>query len=167
MPPPDSDAPALSDAEKMNFARWVDLGCPINTGEGTASADFGWFVDDLRPILTVSEPRPERNANALSVIRWGMADNYSGLDLTTLSVTATVAINGRAAGDELSDLAQAVGDGIYEIALSSPITQVDEAHLFVEVKDKQGNVTRVNVKFSVDTGGAPANERVYLPVVER
>ncbi len=33
MPPPDSDAPALSDAEKMNFARWVDLGCPINTGK--------------------------------------------------------------------------------------------------------------------------------------
>ncbi len=96
-----------------------------------------------------------------------MADSYSGLDLTTLSVTATVAINGRAAGAELSDLAQAVGDGIYEIALSSPITQIDEAHLFVEVKDKQGNVTRVNVKFSVEAGGAPANKRVYLPVVER
>ncbi len=41
----------------MLFARWIDLGCPINTAEGTADDAFGWFLDDLRPTLTVDQPR--------------------------------------------------------------------------------------------------------------
>ncbi len=34
MPPPGSGVPPLSDDEKMTFARWIDLGCPINFGDG-------------------------------------------------------------------------------------------------------------------------------------
>ena len=74
-----------------------------------------------------------------------MIDAYSGLDLSTLSITTIVAINGRTAGEELSDLAQQVGEGIYEIVLASPLTQINEAHLFAAVSDQQGNVMRVNV----------------------
>lgn len=33
--------PGMTIDEKMAFARWVDLGCPINTGEGTADENFG------------------------------------------------------------------------------------------------------------------------------
>ena len=116
MPPPGSDVPALSDSEKLTFARWVDLGCPINEGEGTENAAFGWFIDDLRPVLTVSSPRPNLNTTSLSVIRLGLADIYSGLDLSTLSLTSTLAINGRAAGTQLADLLQAVDDSIYAIS---------------------------------------------------
>ena len=36
MPPPGSGVPALSEDEKITFARWVDLGCPINGSQGTA-----------------------------------------------------------------------------------------------------------------------------------
>lgn len=65
-----------------------------------------------------------------------MTDAYSGLDLSTLSITTIVAINGRSAGEELSDLAQQVGEGIYEIVLSSPLTQVSEAHIFASMRDQ-------------------------------
>ena len=36
MPPPGSAVPPLSEDEKMMFARWIDLGCPINTGQLTS-----------------------------------------------------------------------------------------------------------------------------------
>jgi hypothetical protein len=32
------------------------LGCPISTQDDTLKANLGWFVDDLRPVLTVSLP---------------------------------------------------------------------------------------------------------------
>jgi len=61
MPPPGSKVPPLTQDEKMTIARWVDLGCPIDLGWGNANARFGWFLDDLRPVLTVSLPRPGPN----------------------------------------------------------------------------------------------------------
>ena len=178
MPPPGSDVPALSAVEKLTFARWVDLGCPINEGQGTENEAFGWFVDDLRPVLTVSSPRPNLNTTPLAVIRFGLADIYSGLDLSTLSITSTLAINGRAAGAQLSDLAQVVGDGIYEIGLTNPISDTVDALLYVAVADKQGNITRAAVEFSVRSDGVPVptltpsptpnslRKKVYLPIVE-
>ena len=57
MPPPGSGVPPLSEDEKMLFARWIDLGCPIDWDQSA----YGWFLDDLRPALDVSLPlfRPE------------------------------------------------------------------------------------------------------------
>src|SRR5262249_39593557 len=50
MPPPGSGVPALTEDEKMTIARWIDLGCPINTGElsSPAAGARGWFLDDLK-----------------------------------------------------------------------------------------------------------------------
>jgi hypothetical protein len=166
MPPPNSGAQSLSIDEKMTFARWVDLGCPINAGEGTEDANFGWFVDDVRPALTVSSPRPGRNTSPILAIKVGVADAYTGIATGTLSIKADIPINGRAPGAELVDLAQASGKGIYALALSQPMTSALSAHVFVEVKDVQGNATRVNQAFSVDAGGGSL-PKTFLPIVRR
>jgi len=178
MPPPDSDVPPLTVDEQMRFARWVDLGCPINEDEGGASAAFGWYLDDVRPTVALSSPRAGRNENAVAEIHIGLADAYTGVDLATLSITATVAINNRPAGTKLADLVTQSGDGIYTIALSTPLTLVTDAHLYVQVADHQGNVTRVDRRFAVAAAGTPTPSptppilddgaaQVFLPVVTR
>ena len=147
MPPPGSGVPALSEDEKRTIARWIDLGCPINSGQETGDGAFGWFLDDLRPTLTVSSPRPGSNPTPVTAIRFGLADNYSGLDLSTLSVTASFAVAGRPAGAELADLALEVSDGIRAVVLAEPVPELAAASVRVEVADLQGNVTRVERAF--------------------
>ena len=149
MPPPDSNAPALTPDEKRTMARWIDLGCPINYGRETGHGAYGWSLDEVRPTLTVSVPRPGYNAAPLTEIRFGMADAYTGINVASLSVTADIRLAGRQPGSQLRGLAQQAGDGIYVITLSKPLTNVQNAHLFVEVADRQGNITRVHRKFSV------------------
>jgi hypothetical protein len=156
MPPPNSGYPALSDDEKMNMARWVDLGCPINEGENDADKDYGWYLDDVRPALAVSAPRPGLNTQALSFIRVGVADAYSGIKPNSLSITASIPLAGRAAGAQLADLAGAGVEGVFTIPLATALSSATDAHLFASVQDNQGNFTRVNVKFSVNTTGQQA-----------
>jgi len=152
MPPPGSGVPALSDDERMTVARWIDLGAPIDR----AQSDYGWFLDDLRPALTVSAPRPGANAGPLTAIRIGAADANSGIDASTLSVVADVPMAGRAPGSELADLAATVGDGMYRIDVGAPLTAVADGLLLVEIADQQGNITRVARRFSVgDPGPVP------------
>lgn len=144
MPPPPMQP--LTEDEKLMFVRWIDLGAAIDTGNPA----YGFLLDDLKPTLTVSSPRPGLNATAIEALRFAAADNHSGLALGTLSVRADFAVNGRAANSELADLASALGDGRYVIALSTPISSASDRHLRVEIRDVQGNVTRVNQAFSVD-----------------
>ena len=155
MPPPGSGVPPLSDDEKMTLARWIDLGAPINWGDGGTTA-YGWFLDDLRPSLNVSSPRPGANPAPLTTIRLGAADAHSGVDWTTLSITADFAVNGRPAGAQLADLAAPIDDGIYALALSPPVAALADGTLNVAVADRQGNITRVVRYFAVLTGGPTA-----------
>ncbi|MBL8046809.1 MAG: hypothetical protein JNL09_09720, partial [Anaerolineales bacterium] len=150
---------ALTADQKITLARWIDLGCPINAGEGTADENYGWFVDDVRPTLEVSAPRAGLSSQPLTQIRVGVADAYTGINLATLSITATVPLAGRPAGAQLADLAQAAGDGIYTIPIN--LTGTGQTVLYVQVADVQGNVTRVQRTFSVLT------RRMYLPAVQR
>jgi hypothetical protein len=152
MPPVGSGVPPLTIDQKITIARWIDLGCPINFGAESGEGNLGWFLDDLRPSLNVNQPRTGQNASAVSEIRFGAGDTYSGVDASTFSIKSDLAINGRNPGDELSDLAQSVAPGVYSISVSPPITQAQDAHIFAEVKDVQGNVARVKEEFSV---GAP------------
>jgi len=151
MPPPGSGVPILSEDEKRVIARWVDLGCPIDVGQGT----YGWFLDDLRPALAVTLPRPGWNSGELGSLLIGAADADSGLAAGSLSITADVAMAGRAPGSELADLAASAGDGIWSVALAPALTDISNAHLHVAVADQQGNVTRVDRRFSVGAGPAP------------
>jgi hypothetical protein len=152
MPPVGSGVPPLTIDQKITIARWIDLGCPINFGAESGHGSFGWFMDDLRPSLNVNQPRPGQNSSVVSEIRFGAGDTYKGIDASTFSITSDLSINGRNPGDELSDLAQSVAPGVYSISVSPPITQAQDAHIYAEVKDLQGNVARVKQEFSV---GAP------------
>ncbi len=145
MPPPDT-TPALSIDERMTFARWIDLGAPIEI-----DPTYGWFLDDLRPTVTVSTPRPGLNGT-ISALRFGLADANSGLDLSSLSVTGTFEVAGRPPRAELADLVSSDGDGIYTL-FTGQLPPLQNAKLLVEVQDQQGNVTRVLRTFTTAADG--------------
>ncbi|MFO1495419.1 MAG: hypothetical protein U1F26_12280 [Lysobacterales bacterium] len=148
MPPPGASVPPLSEEEKLRFARWIDLGAPIDTGSGSAAA-LGWMLDEIRPTLTLSTPRAGTQAGPLRTIDFGMADAYSGIDAASLDVRADFAINGRPAGSALADLAQARGDGRYRIVLNTPLLSLPRATVTVSVADRQGNVQRIERRFAL------------------
>ncbi len=148
MPPPGSGVPALTADEKMLVARWIDLGAPIDY----AQTSYGWFLDDLKPTLTVTTPRPGANTSVDEILI-GMADADSGINVSSLSVTADISIAGQQPGDELAGLVTPVDQGIYHIPLSASLPAATNAHLLVSVRDNQGNIARVRRQFSVGSGG--------------
>ena len=150
MPPPGSGVPPLSEDEKMTFARWVDLGCPINSGTG-GNADYGWFADELPPTLTVSSPCQNRNTIPLTEIRVGVADAYTGLDTPTLSIKADFPVNGAPTGAELAGQGSFIAPGIYSIPLEPPISNLATSLVTASVADLQGNTNRVEVRFWVES----------------
>jgi len=146
MPPPGS--PQLTEEEKLLFVRWIDLGAPIDTG----NAQYGWLLDDLKPTLTISSPRPGMNPGHIQLLRIGMADAHSGIAAGSLTVTADFVVAGRAPGSELADLFQPGASGIVQLQLAAPLPRLDNAHLHAAVHDVQGNITRVNLRFSTALG---------------
>jgi hypothetical protein len=141
MPPPGSGVPPLSEEEKLRFVRWIDLGCPLDQGPK------GWFLDDLKPTVEVSLPRPGYNAGSVGLVRYGLVDSFSGLDMSTLSVTADFPVGGRPAGAELKDLAAPAGDRVFQIVISPPVTNAGRRSVRVSARDVQGNVARVRRTF--------------------
>ncbi len=148
MPPPNSGVPPLTNAERQTIARWIDLGCPIDYAAGTPDEPYGWFLDDVRPTLTLTTPRRGYNAEPITEILVGFADVFSGIAPGSLSIVADVPIAGRPAGAELADLAEPAGQGVVRIDLPWPVGCVVGAHLRVEVADHQGNITRIDRRFS-------------------
>ncbi len=149
MPPPQSGVPPLSEDEKMLFARWVDLGCPINRNDEHGEDDKGWFLDELRPTLTLSSPRAGKLPGPLSMIRIGAFDYYSGLDLDSLSVITNFGVNGHAPGEELASLLRSSKDHIWTVALMDPITNLTNGEISVSIKDRQGNISIIKRTFHV------------------
>ena len=68
----------------MTIARWIDLGCPINNGDGGDTA-YGWFLDENRPTLTMALPAAGRNAE-LNRLLIGMHDYGTGLDAKSFRI---------------------------------------------------------------------------------
>ena len=147
-PPPSSGVPALSEAEKMTVTRWVDLGAPIHRA-GADTAAFGWFTDEVRPTLAISSPRAGNHPDPIQVIRIGLHDFNTGLDMGAFSVTADFPIDGQAAGTQLSAFFTQTADHIWTYTLQTPITQLADGELSISVKDNQGNTTRQQRQFSV------------------
>jgi hypothetical protein len=140
MPPPSSGI-TLTDEEKMKFVRWIDLGAPVDSLE-TNLRPYGWFNDEEVPVLTLADP-PAYDAPAnISRIMFGAFDNYSGLDRSTLSVKASFAVNGRAAGSELKDLFTE-NDHVWSLNLSAPISRPLGGTITVSVKDFRGNEAKI------------------------
>jgi hypothetical protein len=138
---------SLTIQEKMTFARWIDLGAPLDVSfhRGT---NLGWFIDDNKPTLTITEPKQNNNSLPVSKILIAVADAYTGVDTASLSITADFIVNGHAADTELVSFFSHLGDGIYQLQLSQAL-QADqiERHIRAEVYDNQGNVKRVDRRF--------------------
>ncbi|OAI54737.1 hypothetical protein AYO44_14305 [Planctomycetaceae bacterium SCGC AG-212-F19] len=141
----------LSDEDKRTIVRWIDLGCPIDLDYNPAKPQargYGWMLDDNRPTLALPYPQPGVNA-PLTKLVVGMHDYGTGLDLDSFTVAADFAINGVAAGENLAKGFKARGDGIWELPLTQPLAALSSGKLTVSVKDRQGNVTRIERTFSV------------------
>jgi hypothetical protein len=153
MPPPDAvkagKVAALTDEDKLTLVRWIDLGCPIDQdhdAKNPAKAGFGWMLDDQRPTLTMAQPKAGANS-PLDRILIGMHDYGTGLDAASFAAVADFAVNGVAAGQNLAPKFKPLGGGVFELKLDAPLS-VKAGKLTVSVKDKQGNVTRIDRTFS-------------------
>jgi hypothetical protein len=152
MPPPEAvkagKVKPLTDEDRLTLVRWIDLGCPIDLEydpEKPEATGFGWMLDDQRPTLTMAVPRAGANP-PLDRILIG-AHDYGGLDRSSLDVTADFAVNDIPAGQPLAGKFERAGAGIWQLRLATPLT-VERGKLTVSIKDRQGNVTRIERTFS-------------------
>ena len=155
MPPPEAvqsgKAAPLTDEDRLTIVRWIDLGCPIDMDFDQAKPrerGYGWMCDDNRPTLTLAYPRAGANTE-LTRLLVGMHDYYSGLDMESFHVVADFAIDGVAAGENLAKKFRPLTDGVWELKLASAITELRRGRLNITVKDRQGNVSRVERTISV------------------
>lgn len=166
MPPPDAVAgkyegpdgklikvAALSDEDRRTIIRWIDLGCPIDLDpdfdpKDAKSHSYGWHGDDQRPTLTLTYPEPGKN-RTLTRVLVGMQDTYSGLDPASFRVTADFAVDGVEPGTDLASRFKQTSPGVWEWRLTQPLERLERGRLTVSVRDRQGNVNRVERTFSV------------------
>ena len=142
---------ALTDEERRTIVRWIDLGCPVDLDFNPAdplARGLGWMLDDNRPVLTLTVPQPDANG-PVSRILIGMVDYYTGLDPASFKVTSDVAIDGAAPGTNLASRFKEIAKGVWEMKLSRPIESLPSARLTVQVKDLQGNTSRIDRQFWV------------------
>jgi len=164
MPPPEAVAgsyvgpdgktvkvPPLSDEDRRTLVRWVDLGCPIDLDfdpKNAREAGYGWTLDDGRPTLTLSTPRPGANAELTRIVV-GMYDYGTGIDPASFTVKADFPVDGAEPGNELAGRFKETSPGVRELTLASPVTNLKNGMLTVAVKDRQGNVTRIERTLSI------------------
>jgi hypothetical protein len=157
MPPPDAvrdgKVKPLSDEDRRTLVRWVDLGCPIDLDYDAKAPErrgYGWMLDDNRPTLSVTLPRAGNNAG-LNRILIGMHDYYTGIDRDSFQVVADFPIDDAVAGQNLGERFKNVAQGVWELKLAKPITELKLGTLVVSVNDKQGNASRIKRTFSIGT----------------
>jgi hypothetical protein len=141
----------LTDEDRRAIVRWIDLGCPIDLDYDPAHPEVrgsGWMCDDNRPVLTLTRPSAGANGT-ISKILVGMHDYYTGLDLATFRVTADFTVDSTAPGANLASRFEEKAPGVWELKLSKPIESLASGRLTVEVKDRQGNTSRIERLFSV------------------
>jgi hypothetical protein len=143
----------LTDEDRRTIFRWIDLGCPIDLDprydpKAATPTSYGWMGDDQRPTLTVTWPAAGMNPE-LTRILVGMADAYTGLDPATFTATADFPIEGVASGANLAGRFKEKSPGVWELVLATPIKSLEKGTLIVSMKDRQGNGSRVERRFSV------------------
>ena len=65
-----------------------------------------------------------------------------------VAVVADFVVNGVPAGQNLALQFKETAQGVWELKLSKPLAALQAGKLTVSVKDKQGNVTRIERMFS-------------------
>jgi hypothetical protein len=139
-------AAGFTEDERMMVSRWVDLGCPIELQPG------GWHDDTQRPTVVVT---PSHGVHEdLNRLTLGLHDINSGLKLDTLSVKASVALDGARRGSQLASKFRALGDGRWVWEFKRPLGTLPAVKLAVRIADNEGNVTERNVTFSTTSGPA-------------
>ena len=78
-----------------------------------------------------------------------MHDYGTGLDPGSFTVTADFPIDGVKPGQNLAAQFKAKSDGVHELRLATPINSLQRGVLTIAVKDRQGNVTRIERTISV------------------
>jgi hypothetical protein len=141
----------LTDEDRRTLVRWIDLGCPIDLDFDPKHPERrgqGWMLDDQRPTLTLTYPRAGVN-NSLTRILVGMHDYNTGLDMDSFRVVADFPIDGVAAEENLAKKFNPKSDGVWELALTTSVAKLRKGKLTVSVKDRQGNINRIERTFSV------------------
>ena len=156
MPPPEAveagKVQPLTGEDRRTILRWIDLGCPIDLDYDAKNPDdrgYGWLLDDNRPVLTLTLPQ-EHQTQPLDRILIGMADYYTGLDLASFTVTTDFEVNGIKVGEDLAPRFKEVTQGVWELKLDKPMQCISAANITVIIKDKQGNMTTIERRFSVE-----------------
>jgi hypothetical protein len=167
MPPPEAvkagKVAALTDEDKRTLARWIDLGCPIDLDYDPVRPErrgFGWMLDENRPTLALTFPAAGANAE-LSRILIGMHDYDTGLKMDSFRVVADFAIDGVAAGKDLTAFFKQKSPGVWEWKLATAIKELPRGKIEVSIADNQGNVTRIERVFTV---GSPAAKSELIEV---
>jgi hypothetical protein len=142
--------PPLTSDEKLTFVRWIDIGCPIDSDYVPGEPGRGWLLDEGRPTLSLALPERGSNTQSLTRILLGTHDYLSGLDLQSLSVVADFEIDGIGPGDNVAAKFKPLPDNRWEFVLAKPVAKLDHGTLTVSIKDRQGNVTTIERKFSVE-----------------
>jgi hypothetical protein len=141
----------LTDEDRRTLVRWIDLGCPIDHDFDPRHPDRrgkGWMLDDQRPTLTLTYPRAGVNP-PLTRVLVGMHDYNSGLDMSSFQVVADFSLAGAAARENLAKNFKPKSDGVWELALTRPLANLGKGKLTVSVKDRQGNISRIERTISV------------------
>src|SRR5262249_15886590 len=86
---------------------------------------------------------------SLDHILIGAHDYYTGLDPESFNVTADFAMNGVKPGENLAPRFKARSQGVWELKLATAIQELPRATIVVSIKDKQGNVSRIERSFTV------------------
>ena len=141
----------LSDEDRLTLIRWIDLGCPIDLTYDPAKpqAGGGFLADRTLPTLAVTLPQAGVNRKPLDRILIGMTDRYSGLDMNSFEVIADFPVEGVTAGRNLASRFKSKAEGVWELQLVQPLSNLAQGKLVVVVKDRQGNLSRIERKFSV------------------
>ncbi|MFT5523502.1 MAG: hypothetical protein ACI9HK_001449 [Pirellulaceae bacterium] len=142
----------LTAEDRFTIVRWIDLGCPIDLDYDASNPEgrgFGWASDDKRPTLTLTEPAAGSVSDVKRILI-GMDDYYTGIVSDSFTVTTDFAVNGIAPGENLGPQFKSVGDGIYELQLNEPLPSGSKRSISVSVKDRQGNITKIDREFIVE-----------------
>ena len=106
------------------------------------------MLDDNRPVLTLTSPRPGANAS-LERILVGAYDYDTGLKAESFSVTTDFAVNGMPPGENLARVFRPRAQGVWELKLAMAIKELPHGRVIVSIQDQQGNITRIEREFSV------------------
>ena len=150
----------LTDEDRRTLVRWVDLGCPIDLDYDPAHPErrgYGWMCDDNRPVLTLTEPAAGANG-AVNRILVGMYDYGTGLDPDSFHVVADFPLDGVPAGQDLAAKFRPKSEGVWELQLATPVRALEKGKLTVSVKDRQGNVSRIERTFSLAAAKVQASQ---------